>query len=116
MKYLTLSLFITASLPATLPEAHADVLLFDAVESAPANAADSLHGELLLVHGTSDDNVHLQNAMHMADALINAGKQFQMMFYPYQPHGIITPSGRHHERRLMFNFLEQHLKDQATGQ
>ena len=84
--------------------------------SAPANAADSLHGELLLVHGTSDDNVHLQNAMHMADALINAGKQFQMMFYPYQPHGIITPSGRHHERRLMFNFLEQHLKDQATGQ
>ncbi|MCB1830905.1 MAG: hypothetical protein H6964_01445 [Chromatiaceae bacterium] len=42
MKYLTLSLFITASLPATLPEAHADVLLFDAVESAPANAANGV--------------------------------------------------------------------------
>jgi len=46
------------------------------------SAAGNLHGSLLLVHGTSDDNVHFQNTIQMTDALIKAGKQFRLMVYP----------------------------------
>ena len=43
-----------------------------------------LHGQLLEVHGTSDDNVHMQNTIQMVNNLIEAGKQFQLMVYPRQ--------------------------------
>ena len=52
------------------------------------SAAGGLHGSLLLVHGTSDDNVHFQNTIQMIDALIRAGKQFRLMVYPNKTHGI----------------------------
>ncbi len=51
-------------------------------------AAANLHGALLLVHGTGDDNVHFQNSMQMIEALIKAGKQFRLMIYPNKTHGI----------------------------
>ena len=54
-------------------------------------AAGNLHGSLLLVHGTSDDNVHFQNTIQMTDALIKAGKQFRLMVYPNKTHGIAGP-------------------------
>ncbi|MGH9576536.1 MAG: alpha/beta fold hydrolase, partial [Terriglobales bacterium] len=56
--------------------------------SAPQEHAADLRGKLLIVHGTSDDNVHLQNTMQMADALIRAGKQFDLMLYPGKTHSI----------------------------
>src|SRR5439155_7877027 len=51
-------------------------------ESSSPKAADKLRGSLLLVHGSSDDNVHFQNSVQMVDALIKAGKQFRFMTYP----------------------------------
>ncbi|RMI25821.1 MAG: S9 family peptidase [Calditrichaeota bacterium] len=77
--------------------------------SAPVNAADSLHGRLLLVHGTGDDNVHMQNAIHMIDALIDAGKQFRVMFYPNQMHGISARKDRLHLFQMMADFLKANL-------
>ena len=53
-----------------------------AYDDSIVSAASSLHGSLLLVHGTSDDNVHFQNTIQMTDALIKAGKQFRLMVYP----------------------------------
>ncbi len=47
--------------------------------SSPVHAAANLQGRLLIVHGTSDDNVHMQNTLQMVQALIAAGKQFDLM-------------------------------------
>jgi dipeptidyl-peptidase 4 len=69
-------------------------------------AADKLHGALLLVHGTSDDNVHFQNSIQMINALINAGKQFQLMIYPNKTHGIAGPAARMH----LFTMIEEHFE------
>jgi dipeptidyl-peptidase-4 len=77
---------------------------------APANAAEKLHGRLLLVHGTADDNVHPQSAMRMAGALIAAGKQFDLMLYPGRNHGIGDPFARRHLYRMMLDFWEKWLE------
>jgi dipeptidyl-peptidase 4 len=73
-------------------------------------AAGSLSGSLLLVHGTSDDNVHFQNTIQMIDALINDGKQFQLMVYPGKTHGISGPAARIHLFRMMEDFWNKELK------
>ncbi|MGA8874098.1 MAG: alpha/beta fold hydrolase [Candidatus Korobacteraceae bacterium] len=57
-------------------------------DSSPVNFAADLHGQLLEVHGTSDDNVHVQNTIQMVNNLIEAGKQFRLMMYPGKTHGI----------------------------
>ena len=56
--------------------------------------AKDLHGRLLLVWGTYDDNVHPQNSLAFADALISAGKPFDMMAYPMRKHGIDDRAAR----------------------
>jgi dipeptidyl-peptidase 4 len=79
-------------------------------DDSTVSAAGNLHGRLLLVHGTSDDNVHFQNTIQMTDALIKAGKQFRMMVYPNKTHGI---SGTETQRQLftmMREFWEGELK------
>jgi len=73
--------------------------------ASPKHAAD-LHGSLLLVHGTSDDNVHFQNSIQMIDALIKAGKQFNLMIYPNKTHGISGAPARTH----LFHAIENHLE------
>lgn len=78
-------------------------------ESSPVNSAGRLSGKLLLVHGTADDNVHMQNSIQMVDALIAAGKQFQLMFYPRQKHGIGAPADRLHLYQMMTDFLDRNL-------
>ena len=50
--------------------------------------ANDLHGRLMIVHGTYDDNVRIQNTWAYVDALIQAGKNFDMMIYPMRQHGI----------------------------
>ncbi len=72
--------------------------------------ADKLHGALLLVHGTSDDNVHFQNSIQMIDALIKAGKQFQLMIYPNKTHGIAGKEARVHLFTMIVDHFERELK------
>ena len=60
-------------------------------KGSPITYAANLKGHLLEVHGTSDDNVHMQNSMQMINAFINAGKQFDLQLYPRKTHSI---SGR----------------------
>jgi dipeptidyl-peptidase-4 len=74
------------------------------------SAASSLHGSLLLVHGTSDDNVHLQNTIQMTDALIKAGKQFRLMVYPNKTHGIAGVGTRTQLFHMMEDFWNKELK------
>jgi dipeptidyl-peptidase-4 len=59
-------------------------------------AAGNLSGRLLIVHGTSDDNVHMQNTLQFANALISAGKQFDLQLYPQKTHGIGGLQAREH--------------------
>ena len=75
-------------------------------DSNMPKAADKLHGALLLVHGTSDDNVHFQNSIQMIDALIKADKQFRLMVYPGKTHGISGKAARIH----LFEMIEEHLE------
>ncbi len=79
-------------------------------DSSPVFTADSLHGKLLLVHGTYDDNVHLQNSIQMIDRLVDAGKSFRLMMYPNQRHGIGATSDRMHLFNMMLDFLNERLK------
>ncbi len=71
--------------------------------SAPRFAAEKGSGRLFLVHGTGDDNVHLQNSMQLVDALVKAGKQFDFACYPNARHGI---SGTKTQRQLYGAFTE----------
>ena len=75
-----------------------------------SKSADKLHGALLLVHGTSDDNVHLQNSVQFIAALIKAGKQFNFMMYPGKTHGIHGNSAQDHLFHMIENHFERELK------
>jgi dipeptidyl-peptidase-4 len=72
--------------------------------TAPRFSADKLQGLLLLLHGTMDDNVHLQNSVQFAYELQRAGKPFEMMVYPKSRHGIADGRLNSHLRQLMFDF------------
>ena len=65
-----------------------------------------LHGALFLAHGTGDDNVHFQNSMQMINALINAGKPFQLMIYPNKTHSISGSDARDH----LFHMIDDHFQ------
>lgn len=56
--------------------------------NSPINFAENLKGKLLLVHGTADDNVHVQNSYDMISALNKAGKDFEMVIYPDRNHSM----------------------------
>jgi dipeptidyl-peptidase-4 len=71
--------------------------------------AKDLHGKLLLVHGTYDDNVHIQNAWALANELIKANKRFEMMIYPMRMHGIADTPARIHLYSTMLDFWERNL-------
>ena len=75
-------------------------------EGAVTKTAAQLHGSLLLVHGTSDDNVHFQNSVQMIDALIKADKPFRLMIYPNKTHGIAGKAARTH----LFQMIEEHFE------
>jgi dipeptidyl-peptidase-4 len=78
-------------------------------ENSPINHVDKLKGDFLLIHGTGDDNVHVQNTMRMVDALIQADKQFEWMIYPDKNHGIYGGNTRLHLYKKMTNFIHDHL-------
>lgn len=77
--------------------------------SSVVEAAAQLHGELLLIHGTIDENVHLANTLQLAYALQEAGRQFRLMLYPRSRHGVADPEQRLHLYRMMSDFVLQEL-------
>ncbi|XMO87353.1 S9 family peptidase [Algibacter sp. AS12] len=80
-------------------------------DNSPINHVDKLKGDFLLVHGSADDNVHLQNTMRLAEALIQADKQFDWAVYPDKNHGIYGGNTRLHLYKKMTNFLHETLGD-----
>jgi dipeptidyl-peptidase-4 len=79
------------------------------IESSPINYAEKLRGNLLLIHGTADDNVHVQNSIEMAQELIKYGKQFQQFMYPDKDHSIYGGNTRHHLYTMMSDFIINNL-------
>ncbi len=71
--------------------------------------AGELHGRLLLIHGTYDDNVHPQNDQAFLDALIAAGKPVEAMIYPMRKHGIDDPAATVHIYKAMLEFWKRAL-------
>ena len=78
-------------------------------KSSPVHAAKNLHGKLLLIHGAIDDNVHMQNTLQFVYELQKAGKQFELMLYPKQRHGVTDPLLLKHMRQMMTDFILKNL-------
>ena len=78
-------------------------------ENSPTEFANLLKGKFLLIHGTADDNVHFQNSMEFAEALIQNKKQFEFMAYPDKNHGIYGGNTRPQLYQMMTDFLLKNL-------
>jgi dipeptidyl-peptidase-4 len=76
---------------------------------APLNWVNKLEGKLLIVHGTADDNVHVQNTYELTEALVQAGKQFEMQIYTNRNHGIYGGNTRLHLYNRFMKFLKENL-------
>jgi dipeptidyl-peptidase-4 len=80
--------------------------------SSPVHQVGSLSGRLLLAHGTSDDNVHMQNSVQLVNALIEAGKKFDLMLYPRKTHGITGEKASID----LFHRIQQHFQRELLGE
>jgi dipeptidyl-peptidase 4 len=81
----------------------------DYIKGSPVSHAKNLRGNLLVIHGTGDDNVHYQGTEMLINELIKQGKQFQMMSYPNRTHGISEGEGtRAHLSNLFTTYLKEH--------
>ena len=78
-------------------------------ENSPINHVSKLKGKYLLIHGTADDNVHVQNTMLMVEALVQANKQFDWAIYPDKNHGIYGGKTRLQLYTKMTNFIKDNL-------
>ncbi len=78
-------------------------------DNSPFNYPELLKGKYLLVHGSGDDNVHVQHTMRMVEALIQANKQFEWAIYPDKNHGIYGGNTRLHLYTKMTNFIKENL-------
>jgi dipeptidyl-peptidase 4 len=79
-------------------------------EGSPLTFVDGLKGDLLVVHGSGDDNVHYQGTERLVNALVAANKQFQLMVYPNRTHGIFEgPGTQLHLYSLLTKYLTDHL-------
>ncbi len=82
----------------------------DYKQSSPITFADKLQGNLLVVHGTGDDNVHYQGTEALINKLVQANKQFSMMAYPNRSHGIFEGENTsRHLYELLDSYLLKHL-------
>jgi len=83
-------------------------------EASPITHASKLEGELLLIHGTGDDNVHYQGSERLINELVKHNKQFEFMAYPNRTHSISNRRGEGtelHMHTLMTEFFTEHLQD-----
>jgi dipeptidyl-peptidase-4 len=78
-------------------------------DNSPINYVSGLKGKFLLIHGSGDDNVHVQNSMQMMEALIQANKQFDSQIYPDKNHGIYGGMTRIQLYNKMTNFIKENL-------
>ena len=77
--------------------------------NSPINHVEKLKGKYLLIHGTADDNVHVQNTYEMTSALVRANKQFDLFVYPDKNHGIYGKNTRYHLYKKITNFILENL-------
>lgn len=78
-------------------------------DNSPINFVNGLKGKFLLIHGSADDNVHVQNTMQLVEALIQANKDFDWAIYPDKNHGIYGGNTRLHLYNKMTNFITNNL-------
>ena len=71
--------------------------------------APKLNGRLLIIHGTADDNVHVQNTLVYIDKLVKANKQFEMQLYTDKNHSLLGKQTRRHLYERKVEFLESKL-------
>lgn len=76
---------------------------------SPISLANQLEGNLLLVHGSADDNVHFQNTMDYASALVNANKQFDMFVFTDKDHSIGGAANRAYLFEKVIKFLKTNM-------
>lgn len=89
----------------------------DFIKGSPVTHASKLEGDLLLIHGTGDDNVHYQNAEVLVNELIKHNKQFEMFSYPNRTHAIKegkNTSG--HLYGLLTKYLKEHIEQGGKAQ
>ena len=79
-------------------------------EASLLNKAKDLTGKVLIIHGTADDNVHVQHTMQYIDALVRADKQFEMQLYPDDNHFLRKGNNAKHMHNRILNFLQNNLK------
>lgn len=77
--------------------------------NSPISHVQKLKGDFLLVHGSADDNVHVQNTTRLVEALVQADKQFDYFNYPDKNHGIFGGNTRYHLYTMMTNFIKEKL-------
>lgn len=95
-----------------LPQDHPE----EYKQSSPITFAGQLKGQLLVVHGTGDDNVHYQGTEALINELVAANKQFSMMAYPNRSHGIYEGKGTTlHLFGLLTRFLNEKLPPGPRG-
>jgi len=90
-----------------LPQDHPD----EWKQSSPITFAGNLKGQLMVVHGTGDDNVHYQGTEALINALVAANKQFQVMPYPNRSHGIYEGPGT---TRHLFGLFTRFINEKLT--
>lgn len=78
-------------------------------DNSPLSKVEKLEDPYLIIHGTGDDNVHVQHTIVYQDALLEAGKQFDLFYYPDRTHGIGEQGARPHLFRMMTKWWLENL-------
>ena len=79
-------------------------------DNSPISHPEGIKGHLLIIHGTADDNVHIQNTFEFSEALVQAGIQFDMHIYTNRNHSIFGGETRKNLYTKIFNYFESNLK------
>ncbi len=79
-------------------------------DNSPLSHAEDIKGRLLLIHGSADDNVHVQNTMEFTEKMVQANVQFEMAIYTNRNHGIRGGNTTRHLYTKMTNFLKDQLQ------
>ncbi|MGO8721073.1 MAG: DPP IV N-terminal domain-containing protein [Acidobacteriaceae bacterium] len=84
-------------------------------EDSVVNSAAQLHGNLLMVQGTGDDNVHMQNTIQMIQRFVTAGVPYRLMLYPRKTHSISGPAAQIHLFDAILQQFETNLRPSTAS-